>query len=434
MLRGGLLPAAHLYPAPAEEVGFAAGNITHLLHVAGVARVGGDGGKADEQVVEAQLLAVQFVHGVLESAGGVAVHLHFVGAAQCTVAEAGLVVVGVHDAYRPAGSGAAHGILGPGAVVRKTEEGGVVIVAQADAGIGGGLPDLLAGGELGVFVGNVAAAAVPVGHMGMGGRVEVALAADVQTGVVVDADELGAGGAFAVVVVQRLPGHQQLQELVPAGAHGPHLGDAVGVAVHGTEASDAALHLALDEQVSGRKAPLRAGVLPLGIADVVDHHAHDAAAAAVGLAGQRVSVVGRQPAGRGRFLRCCGRCGGLTGSRCLAGGCRLRGCRGRAVGELLPQPVGKAAANGGRTGGPAAGQRQRSGRQPGQTKNGTASDLFHRKYLLQGKRIAAGSGTACPEKSPNRICFDCNDSVRFCKEELVGKKPPSRLRRDRSVA
>ena len=315
-----------------------------------------------------------------------------------------------------------HGILGPGAVVRKAEEGGVVIVAQADAGIGGGLPDLLAGGELGVFVGNVAAAAVPVGHMGMGGRVEVALAADVQTGVVVDADELGAGGAFAVVVVQRLPGHQQLQELVPAGAHGPHLGDAVGVAVHGTEASDAALHLALDEQVSRRKAPLRAGVLPLGIADVVDHHAHDAAAAAVGLAGQRVGVVGRQPAGRGRFLRCCGRCGGLTGSRCLAGGCRLRGCRGRAVGELLPQPVGKAAANGGRTGGPAAGQRQRSGRQPGQTKNGTASDLFHRKYLLQGKRIAAGSGTACPEKSPNRICFDCNDSVRFCKEELVGKK------------
>ena len=434
MLRGGLLPAAHLYPAPAEEVGFAAGNITHLLHVAGVAGIGGDGGKADEQVVEAQLLAVQFVHGVLESAGGVAVHLHFVGAAQCTVAEAGLVVVGVHDAYRPAGSGAAHGILGPGAVVRKAEEGGVVIVAQADAGIGGGLPDLLAGGELGVFVGNVAAAAVPVGHMGMGGRAEVALAADVQTGVVVDADELGAGSAFAVVVVQRLPGHQQLQELVPAGAHGPHLGDAVGVAVHGTEASDAALHLALDEQVSRRKAPLRAGVLPLGIADVVDHHAHDAAAAAVGLAGQRVGVVGRQPAGRGRFLRCCGRCGGLTGSRCLAGGCRLRGCRGRAVGELLPQPVGKAAANGGRTGGPAAGQRQRSGRQPGQTKNGTASDLFHRKYLLQGKRIAAGSGTACPEKSPNRICFDCNDSVRFCKEELVGKKPPSRLRRDRSVA
>ena len=39
----------------------------------------------------------------------------------------------------------------------------------------------------------------------MGGCVEVALAADVQTGVVVDADELGAGGAFTVVVVQRLP-------------------------------------------------------------------------------------------------------------------------------------------------------------------------------------------------------------------------------------
>ena len=76
-------------------------------------------------------------------------------------------------------------------------------MAQADAGIGGGLPDLLAGGELGVFVGNVRGRGlIPVGHMGMGGRVEVALAADVQTGVVVDVDELGAEDAFTVVVIQ----------------------------------------------------------------------------------------------------------------------------------------------------------------------------------------------------------------------------------------
>ena len=110
----------------------------------------------------------------------------------------------MHDAYRPAGSGAAHGILGPGAVVRKAEEGGVVIVFQADARVGSGLPDLLAGGELGVFIGHIPAPAVAVSHMRMGGSIKVALAADVQAGIVVYADEFGAGGALTVVVVQRL--------------------------------------------------------------------------------------------------------------------------------------------------------------------------------------------------------------------------------------
>ena len=55
-----------------------------------------------------------------------------------------------------------------GAVIRKAEEGGVVQdMLQADARIVGSLPDLLAGGELGVLVGHIPAPAVAVGHMGM---------------------------------------------------------------------------------------------------------------------------------------------------------------------------------------------------------------------------------------------------------------------------
>ena len=132
--------------------------------------------------------------------------------------------------------------------------------------------------------------------MGMGGSVKVALAADVQAGVVVHVDELGAGGAFAVMVVQRLPRHEQLQKLVAAGAQRSHLRDGIGVIIHRAEAGDAALHLALDEQVGRAKAALRAGVLPLGVADVVHHHAHHAAIAAAGLAGKGVGVVGGQAA------------------------------------------------------------------------------------------------------------------------------------------
>jgi len=86
--------------------------------------------------------------------------------------------------------------------------------------------------------------------MGVSSGIKIALAADVQAGVVIHVDELGAGGAFAVVVVQRLPRHEQLQKLVAAGAQRPHLRDGVGVVVHRAEAGDAALHLALNEQVS----------------------------------------------------------------------------------------------------------------------------------------------------------------------------------------
>ncbi len=195
-----------------------------------------------------------------------------------------------------------------------------------------------------------------------------------------------------------------------------------------------ALHLALDEQVSGRKAPLRAGVLPLGIADVVDHHAHDAAAAAVGLAGQRVSVVGRQPAGRGRFLRCCGRCGGLTGSRCLAGGCRLRGCRGRAVGELLPQPVGKRLPTAAE---PAARQlvsASEAAASPDRRRTERRVIFFIESTSCRGK--GSRRGQALPARKRAQIGFTLIVTILsgFVKRSCRDKTSPSRLRRDRSVA
>ena len=228
-----------------------------------------------------------------------------------------------------------------------------------------------------MLIRHVAAAAVAVRHMGMGGGIKVALAADVQAGVVVHIDKLGAGGTFAIVIVQRLPRHEQLQELVAAGAQRPYFRDGIGVIVHRAEAGDAALHLALDEQVGRAKAALRAGVLSLGVADVVHHHTHHAAIAAAGLTGKGVGVVGGQAA-VGAFCRGFRRSSGVRGSG--FGAFRRGGAA--ALPQGLLQPVGKTVAHTGAAGGCAAGQSQRGGCQPRGTKNGTACDLFHAKNLL----------------------------------------------------
>ena len=287
----------------------------------------------------------------------------------------------MHDVDGLGGGSTGHLVLCAGAVVRKAEEGALVGIFQPDACVGGGLPDLSAGGELGVLIRHVAAAAVAVRHMGVSSGIKIALAADVQAGVVIHVDELGAGGAFAVVVVQRLPRHEQLQKLVAAGAQRPHLRDGVGVVVHRAEAGDAALHLALNEQVSRADAALRAGVLPLGVADVVHHHADNTAVAAARLAGKGVGVIGGQAA---------------VGALCRGFGCRscvrgcgfgaFRGCRA-ALPEGLLQPAGKAVAHTGAAGGRAAGQSQRGGCQPRDTENGTTRDLFHAKNLLIKKAL-----------------------------------------------
>ena len=229
-----------------------------------------------------------------------------------------------------------------------------------------------------MLIGHIPAPAVAVSHMRMGGSIKVALAADVQAGIVVYADEFGAGGALTVVVVQRLIGHQQLQELVAARAQRADLRDGVGIVEHRAEAGDAALHLALDQQIGRGKAALRTGVLTGGVGDVVHHHAHDTAIAALGLTGQRVGIVRRQcgKAGSGLFA-CCQR-GSSHGLR----GSSRRSCAGRTDAQCLLEPAGKIAAQNGTAGSTAAGKRQRSGSGTGQTKNSTASDL-HRKNLLQ---------------------------------------------------
>ncbi len=106
-----------------------------------------------------------------------------------------------------------------------------------------------------MFIGHIPAPAVAVSHMRMGGKIKL-LAADVQAGIVVYADEFGAGGALTVVVVQHLIGHQQLQELVAARAQRADLRDGVGIVEH-RAAGDAALHLALDQQIG--RGRLRCG-------------------------------------------------------------------------------------------------------------------------------------------------------------------------------
>ncbi len=87
-----------------------------------------------------------------------------------------------------------------------------------------------------MFIGYVAAAVVTVGNVGVDRRVEVALAADVQAGVIVYIDELGAENALAIVVIEGLMGHEheQLQELVAARAQRPDLRDGVRIPEHGT--------------------------------------------------------------------------------------------------------------------------------------------------------------------------------------------------------
>ena len=427
-----LLPAAHLHAAPCKEVRLPTGHIVDRLDIVRIARIGGNIGKADHHVVKGQLLAGQLVHRVLIGFFGAVVHFQLVAAAPAVVGQAGPVTLGVGDADGFGRRGTGKVIGGRGAVIGKVEERRFVGVGQADAGITGCLFDLLAGGELGVFIGYIAAAAVTVGNVGVNRRVEVALAADVQAGVIVYIDELGAENALAIVVIEGLMGHEQLQELVAAGAQRPDLRDGVRIPEHGTQAGDAALHLALDEQVCRADAALGAGVLPFGVGDVVDHHTHHPAGALAGFAGQRVSVVGRQKAER----RACGFAGCCRGGGCLTScgltGCGRRGCSGlrrsgrgcRRAAEHALHPVGQVTAQNGTAGAcRAAGERQQRRRQPGIAKYGPSRN-FH------GKSPPIGS--ACPARKCARQvgcsfvmnCFDCTGSCPVCKGAVRGKICP----------
>ena len=68
----GLFPAARLHAAAGEEVGVAALDVLHLLHVVGVTCVGVHVGEADHDVLEGELLTGQLINGVLSGLlGGV---------------------------------------------------------------------------------------------------------------------------------------------------------------------------------------------------------------------------------------------------------------------------------------------------------------------------------------------------------------------------
>ena len=166
---GQLGPLAGPHPPPGEVEGFAPRDVLDLLDVSRVAGIGGDGRKADQQVLEGELLAVQLVHRSLKAAGTGAVHLHLVDLVGVAVVERRLIVGRVPDRHVPAARAAVQQDGLAGAVIGKGEKGGVVIVGQIDAGILGGLADLAARGELSVLIGHHPAAGVPVGHLGMVG-------------------------------------------------------------------------------------------------------------------------------------------------------------------------------------------------------------------------------------------------------------------------
>ena len=291
-----------------------------------------------------------------------------------------------------------------GAVVGEVEERPLAGSVEADAGIRSGLADLLAGGELGVLVGHIAAAVIAVRDDGVDRGLEIILAADVQPGVAVHADELGAEDALAVVVVEDVPGHEQLQELVAARAEGADLGDAVGVAEHGAQAGDAALDLGLDEQVCAADAPLGAGVLALGVGDVVHHHSHRAAVGAARGAGEDVSVVLRQ--GRDeRFAL------GRRGDSHVAGS--FRRSSGLPFFCQTLEQAGQLAAQRGASSRRAAGQGQRCRCQPGNMKDRPTRD-FHDKTASYQKALPhTGRDSA--------FCFDCTGSRPICKEEVAAR-------------
>ena len=400
----GLFPAAHLYAAAGEEVGVAALDVLHLLHVMGVACVGVHVGEADHDVLEGELLTGQLINGVLSGLLGGVVHLHRVGVAECGVAERGAVALRMYDGDF-FGRGLTLELVDlVGAVVGEVEERPLAGSVEADAGIGSGLADLLAGGELGVLVGHIAAAVIAVRDEGVDRGLEIILAADVQPGVAVDADELGAEDALAVVVVEDVPGHEQLQELVAARAEGADLGDAVGVAEHGAQAGDAALDLGLDEQVGAADAPLGAGILALGVGDVVHHHSHRAAVGAARGAGEDVGVV----LGQGRDERFAL---GRRGDGHVAGSFR-RSSGLPFFGQALEQ-VGQLAAQRGASSRRAAGQGQRCRCQPGNMKDRPTRD-FHDKTASYQK--------ALPHTGrDSSFCFDCTGSRPICKEEVAAR-------------
>ena len=281
-----------------------------------MAGVGVDVGVEHQHVGEAEHGVVGgFVHGVAPLAVGV-VLLHLVGVGSTVIDEAGLVgravldldilAVADHRAVLVA-VGAVHAVgqvAGfAGAVIHEVEEGGVVGAVHIHAVILDILGDVFGVGvhrvlfcQCSVIVrlaGPVDAAVVAVAICTV---VVVQVAVAVVDGILLHDDGL------TLVDIQRLPGQDQPEELVTAGADGTDFADVIIIGKDRHEAGDAAFHLDFKEDIG-----LGQPALGAGRHDVVDHDRGDALVLVVGVlgfAGEHVGLVGFQGRlGRGGNFR-----------------------------------------------------------------------------------------------------------------------------------
>ena len=313
--RGALLPVDALGLAAVAVVADTAVAVVDILQVLGlVAGVDMDIGEQHDDVGEGQRHTVAFIDGVAPGAVVGIVLLHLVAVGGRVVQHAGLIAGGVGDldilavgddravvfqrvgAVQAVGQ-VAHRVLL--AVIDKVEEGGVVVAVHIDVLIVDIFLDVFAAGVHRVLDGQagVVGLAEPVGAVVV--AVAVGAVVVVERAVVIVAGILLHDDTLAFVDIQPLPGQDELEELVAAGAHGADLLDVMVVVIHSHEAGDAAFDLDLEQHLRRRKTALRARAR-----DVVDHHGGDALAGRIvgvaGLAGQGVGLVGRQGRGRDR--------------------------------------------------------------------------------------------------------------------------------------
>ena len=324
--RGALLPVDLLALAAVAVVTDAAPCVLSILQVLGlVARVGVDVGVEHDDIGEGQHLVVGgLVHGIAPLAVRV-VLLHLVLVRGLVIDEAGLVGLAVDDldilAVRDnravliaVGTVDAVGQVAGGAeaVIHKVEEGGVVGAAHIHVLAADIICDVVGVGvhrmlqrQRAVVValaGPVYAAVVAVA---VGAVIVVELAVIKVDGVLLHDNGL------ALVDIQGLPGQNQAEELVTAGADGADLSDRLIIGKDRHKAGDAALDLDLKQNICLGQAALRAGCH-----DVVDHDGRDALPLGVvgtlGLTGQDIGLIGGQLGGGGGGLcsgafRCSGR-------------------------------------------------------------------------------------------------------------------------------
>ena len=269
-----------------------------------------DVGVQHDDVGEAQHgFAVGLVDGVAPFAIGV-VLLHAVSFGRSIIDKPGLVGLAVGDFHILAigddgavlvGVGAvdgvaqvAHRVVLP--VIHKIEEGGIVGAVHVNVIVSDDLGNIVGVGIHGVFQRKavVVALAGPV-HTAV---IPVAIGAVVVVHgtVLVILRILLHDNGLSFMDIQRLPGQDELEELVTAGTHGADLPDVLIVIIHRHKAGDAALDLDLHQHLGVGQA-----ALGTGRHDVVHHHGGDTLTLRVigslGFTGEGVCLIGRQRGG-----------------------------------------------------------------------------------------------------------------------------------------